>query len=143
MLWEKVCVVNLQENCDDSIPWRWTNDGEYTTKSACQIQFEGAFSKLRITPIWRARAEPRCRFFLLGPYYIRRYSPPTYNLMKQNWAHDPICKLCGVYPDANSPLQRLPLLEAGLVLSQTMATSNGARLGGNEWIGSLRSYWRK
>lgn len=51
ILWEKVHGVTLQENNDDSIRWRWTDDGEYTTKSAYQIQFEGSFSKLRLTPI--------------------------------------------------------------------------------------------
>jgi len=29
-LWELVGHTQLQENMEDSIPWRWTTDGEYT-----------------------------------------------------------------------------------------------------------------
>lgn len=31
-LWEQVSRVQLQEEVDDSIRWRWTLDGEYTTR---------------------------------------------------------------------------------------------------------------
>ena len=76
ILWEKVHGVTLQENNDDSIRWRWTDDGEHTTKSAYQIQFEGPFSKLRLTPIWKA-GQSLDAGFLLGHSFTRRYSPPT------------------------------------------------------------------
>jgi len=38
-LWEAVEHIQLEENTEDSIVWRWTEDGEYTTKSAYSIQF--------------------------------------------------------------------------------------------------------
>lgn len=38
-LWEKVQHVQLDENREDDIVWRWTPDGEYTTQSAYRIQF--------------------------------------------------------------------------------------------------------
>lgn len=44
-------------------------DGEYTTKSAYQIQFEGSFSKLR-------QRQSLDAGFSLGHFYTRRYSPP-------------------------------------------------------------------
>lgn len=62
-VWEQVSTVQLQEGMDDTIRWRWTPDGEYTTRSAYQIQFEGNYSKLKLTPIWKAQAKPKCRFF--------------------------------------------------------------------------------
>jgi hypothetical protein len=37
----------LVENREDTIYWCWTSDGEYMTKSAYNIQFQGAFSKLK------------------------------------------------------------------------------------------------
>jgi hypothetical protein len=40
-LWEEVHQIQLHDNVDDSIRWRWTADGEYTTKSAYGIQFIG------------------------------------------------------------------------------------------------------
>jgi hypothetical protein len=48
-------------------------DGEYTTKSAYQIQFTGVFSKLKLTPIWKAKEEQKCQFFLHGPCCTRKY----------------------------------------------------------------------
>jgi hypothetical protein len=33
------------------------------TQSAYQVQFIGVFSKIKITPIRRAKAERKCRFF--------------------------------------------------------------------------------
>jgi hypothetical protein len=62
-LWEAIGQTQLHEDREDSIRWRWTIDGEYTTKSAYDIQFQGSFSKLRILPIWKAKAEPKCKFF--------------------------------------------------------------------------------
>ena len=69
-LWEFVGHTQLQENMEDSIRWRWTTDGEYTAKSAYLIQFQGTFSKLKLMPIWKA--QPKCRFFLLGRCYIKK-----------------------------------------------------------------------
>lgn len=34
MLWEEVSQIQLRENVQDSIRWRWTVDGEYTAKNA-------------------------------------------------------------------------------------------------------------
>jgi hypothetical protein len=62
-LWEAVQQIQLDGSREDSIIWRWTADGEYTSKSAYSIQFEGSYTKLRIMPIWKARAEPKCHFF--------------------------------------------------------------------------------
>jgi hypothetical protein len=64
-LWEAIRGVVRNESVEDTISWRWTADGEYTTKSAYQIQFVGVFSKLKLTPIWKAKAEQKCRFFCM------------------------------------------------------------------------------
>lgn len=53
MLWEAVQVIQIDENREDSIVWRWTEDGEYSTKSAYAIQFQGTYSKLKLLPIWK------------------------------------------------------------------------------------------
>jgi len=75
VLWERVQGTRLHENNKDSIRWRWIVDEEYITKSAYQIQFEGSFSKLRLTPIWKAGAKPKCKYFAW--MFIKRFSPPT------------------------------------------------------------------
>jgi len=62
-LWEAVGQTQLHENMEYSIRWRWTVDGKYTAKSAYNIQFQETFSKLKVLPIWKAKAEPKCKFF--------------------------------------------------------------------------------
>jgi hypothetical protein len=93
-LWELTREVTLDNSREDSIRWRWTVDGEYTTKSAYRIQFEGTFSKMKIMPIWKAKAEPKCRFFAWT--LLHKKILTANNLSKRNWQHDPICKLCGI-----------------------------------------------
>jgi hypothetical protein len=48
---------------EDQILWRWTTNGEYSTCSAYQAQFNGSMSRIKIEAIWKAKAEPKCRFF--------------------------------------------------------------------------------
>jgi hypothetical protein len=62
-LWEAVGQTQLHENTADNIRWRWTANGEYTAKSAYAIKFQGTCTKLKLLPIWKAKAEPKCRFF--------------------------------------------------------------------------------
>jgi hypothetical protein len=75
-LWETVQQIVLDPDREDTIVWRWTADGEYTTKSAYHIQFEGTFNRLKIMPIWRAKTEPKC-IFLHGRCFTIRSSWPT------------------------------------------------------------------
>jgi len=91
LLWNAVQQVQLDESREDSIVWRWTTDGEYTTKSAYRIQFQGTFSKLKLTPVWRAKAESKCRFFAWT--LLHKKILTANNLIKRDWPNDPICKL--------------------------------------------------
>jgi hypothetical protein len=101
-LWEQVGMVQLQEGMEDTIRWRWTLDGEYTTRSAYLIQFEGSYSKLKHSPIWKAQVEPKCRFFAWTLLYKKILT--ANNLMKRNWPNDPTCKLCGIDPETPTHL---------------------------------------
>jgi hypothetical protein len=40
-LWEGVTTVNMIEDSEDEIRWKWTPDGQYTTQSAYRLQFFG------------------------------------------------------------------------------------------------------
>jgi hypothetical protein len=97
MLWEKVNDIRLVEDREDEIRWRWTNNGEYTTKSAYRVQFEGTYGKLKLMPIWRAAAEPKCRFFAWT--LLHKKILTANNLLRRNWSNDPICKLCDTKPE--------------------------------------------
>jgi len=62
-LWEVIQLQARDTNADDEITWRWTPNGEYTTKSAYRIQFIGRTKTSLFHPIWKAKTEPKCRFF--------------------------------------------------------------------------------
>jgi len=40
-LWEQISLIDRNPDMNDEIIWRWTSDGNYTTKSAYRIQFVG------------------------------------------------------------------------------------------------------
>jgi len=70
-LWEVIQLQARDTNADDEITWRWTPNGEYTTKSAYRIQFIGRTRTSLFHPIWKAKTEPKCRFSL-GSYYKKK-----------------------------------------------------------------------
>jgi hypothetical protein len=47
-LWEAIKDTQLIDNVEDDIRWRWTENGEYTTKSAYKIQFKGPFPNSKL-----------------------------------------------------------------------------------------------
>jgi hypothetical protein len=57
-----------------------------------KIQFEGTFSKIKITLISKAKTEPKCWFFAWTLLHKRILT--ANNLSKQGWPNDKICKLC-------------------------------------------------
>jgi hypothetical protein len=86
----------------DVIAWKWTASGEYTATSAYEAQFVGAFPRYRASSIWKARAEPRCRFFAW--LAIQGKGLTTDNLLSKNWPCDPECPLCLCMEETNEHL---------------------------------------
>ena len=62
ILWELVQGVQLSDETD-SITWRWTADGSYTTKSAYKMQLQGTYSDGSQHKVWKAFAEGKVKFF--------------------------------------------------------------------------------
>jgi hypothetical protein len=62
-LWIRIQDVHLQQGTQDSITWRWTPDGAYSTRSAYRIQFKGSFRIFRTDLIWKAQVENKCKIF--------------------------------------------------------------------------------
>jgi hypothetical protein len=50
----------------DKIIWRWTTNGRYSVASTYKCQFIGATIPFPAREIWKADAEPKCRFFASG-----------------------------------------------------------------------------
>jgi hypothetical protein len=47
----------------DQILWKWTLDGKYSVVSVYDCQFWGASVLAPTSPIWKAHAEPKTKFF--------------------------------------------------------------------------------
>jgi hypothetical protein len=74
-----------------------------------RIQFKGILhsvqepvKKRATTPIWRAKAEPKCKIFAW--IILQRKILTTTNLEKRGWPNDPIRKLCNSLPETSDHL---------------------------------------
>jgi hypothetical protein len=72
-LWEGIQLIQRDPDIEDQITWRWTQTGEYTTKSAYHIQFRGRTKTHNIGPIWKQKPNQSVASSL-GFYYTERYS---------------------------------------------------------------------
>ena len=52
-LWIRIQSVQLQHAVPDSITWKWTADGVYSTRSAYRVQFRGSHQKFQHDLIWK------------------------------------------------------------------------------------------
>jgi hypothetical protein len=66
----------------DSIKWKWTEDGNYSVSSAYECQFKGAIIHFPAMSIWQARTEPKCKFYACLVMHERVLTAD--NLMKRN-----------------------------------------------------------
>jgi hypothetical protein len=91
-LWEKTQHVNLQNDLEDSVTWRWTESGSYTAASAYAIQFEGAARRNYKEIIWSTDAPLRCRIFAWLAVQGRCLTADA--LAQRGWPHNEECALC-------------------------------------------------
>lgn len=96
-LWIRLQNIQLQPGIQDSIVWKWTPDGKYSTRSAYQIQFQGSFRKFCPDLIWKAHTENKCKFFAW--ILIQNKILTADNLQLRNWPHQDHCVMC------NGPLE--------------------------------------
>jgi hypothetical protein len=104
------------------------------------MQFAGTFSKLRITLIWKAYAEQKCRFFAWTLLHQKILTAK--NLIKRWWPNDPICKLCGLEPempqhlckDCNFTRETWAIVRNWCDITHIQSVNQS---------GSIYSYWRK
>jgi len=74
-LWDSVQSVVFTEE-PDQITWKWTPNGQYTSKSAYDIQFAGSFCTFASSAIWQAKAEGK-HHFLPGCWSTEKYKQQT------------------------------------------------------------------
>jgi hypothetical protein len=71
-LWHAISSTQDLNDLEEAISWQWTTDGQYSTSSAYKIQFTMNFCRIKISPIWKAKTEPKCRFSR-GHYYTTEF----------------------------------------------------------------------
>jgi hypothetical protein len=62
-LWEMVQEVHLDPNTMDSILWKFTNDGSYSSKTTYNMQFFGHTKSSMPSLVWKPWASPKCKTF--------------------------------------------------------------------------------
>ena len=62
-LWSQFQGIELQSQ-EDEVTWGLETSGQYSAKSAYNIQSTEAFSELDWSSIWKFKAKPKCRFFI-------------------------------------------------------------------------------
>lgn len=91
-LWRIAQRVTLRPDLPDTVTWKLTANGDYTTKSAYQAQFLGStannFNKL----IWRNWAPPKCKFFRWLALQDRLWTSDR--LAARGWPNNGVCPLC-------------------------------------------------
>jgi hypothetical protein len=84
--------IELQTGVPESITWILTKDGQYSTKSAYRIQFEGrARSSLKMD-VWRTWGPPKHKFFAWLLFQDRLWCADR--LQRCEWPNNYFCPLC-------------------------------------------------
>jgi hypothetical protein len=55
-------IIELNDNPDE-ISWKLANNGQYSAKSAYNMQFEGLTLSKMPTLVWKPWATPKCKSF--------------------------------------------------------------------------------
>lgn len=96
-LWSQVQQVELLPNNLETIGWRWTRDGSYTSKSAYLSQFKGSFLPFDPNLVWKAKTKNKYKFFAWT--LVQNKILTADNLANRGWPHQPTCSVCHTDPE--------------------------------------------
>jgi hypothetical protein len=94
LLWELVeaAAFNSEDSGEDQIFWTRASSGEYTTKSAYLMQFDGGVRSRFPIDVWNVWAPSRCRFFLW--LMLQNHVWIADRLMQREWPNQYFCPFC-------------------------------------------------
>ena len=90
-LWKKLQSIHLTPH-PDLITWRFTANGEYSCRSAYQVQFLGSHPDYHWNKIWRLKVENKCKFFLW--LFLQHKLLTADRIIKRGGQANPLCQLC-------------------------------------------------
>ena len=138
-IWALTQNVELREDIEDKIAWKLTANGEYSAKSAYEVQFLGSTACPMYKSVWKAWAPPKVKFFAWLATKNRIWTADR--LAKRGWPNCGPCPLCKQTTESVDPL---------FVSCRMVKRIWG---GVNEWIGipgmdisqweglSLKAWW--
>lgn len=101
LLYTALSTVTPTMECD-RVHWRWTPSGEYTAALAYDAQFLRATTTSTAMRIWKAKSEPKCKFFAW--LAIHGKVQTTDNLLRKNYPCNLTCPLCYCIPETTNHL---------------------------------------
>lgn len=93
-LWVRLLQPPAFNEHEDTIIWKLTANGVYTTKLAYWLQFIGATRSTFNETIWKCWAPPKCKFFAWLVIQICIWTVDR--LQKRGWQNQQLCPLCRV-----------------------------------------------
>jgi hypothetical protein len=91
-LWSYLHNIELSPEQEDTIIWFHTSDGQYTAKSAYNLQFLGMTTSITADTTWKTKAPPKCRFFTWLMLQNRIWTAARLQL--REWPNDYFRQLC-------------------------------------------------
>jgi len=87
--------IDLDDNREDTITWTLENSGEYSAKSAYEVQFAGQITSNYPVLIWKIWAPPKCKFFVWLLLQDRLWTVARLQLRgwKNNYFYA-LCQMC-------------------------------------------------
>jgi len=84
--------IDLDDTREDKITWTLENSGEYSAKSAYEVQFAGQITSNYPVLIWKIWAPPKCKFFVWLLLQDRPWTAARLQL--RGWKNNYFCALC-------------------------------------------------
>lgn len=91
-LWIHLGQVQLLEEVEDDIIWKFLPNGEYSAASAYKAQFLGSTLTTMNKYVWKVWAPPKVKFFSWLALQGRHWT--TDRLQKRGWENCGLCTLC-------------------------------------------------
>ena len=84
--------IDLDDTREDTITWTLENSGEYSAKSAYEVQFAGQITSNYPVLIWKIWAPPKCNFFVWLLHQDRLWTAARLQL--RGWKNNYFYALC-------------------------------------------------
>jgi hypothetical protein len=91
-LWEKLSTIHINDDEHDTITWKLTTHGCYSSSSAYNMQFEGLTNSTMPAMVWKPWATPKCKIFTWLVLQNRVWTADR--LERRGWQNCGNCKLC-------------------------------------------------